>query len=140
VTDPTKALAFQSVIAQMETAGWKLGDPAGYNRAFALYPEDVVGFVKDTQPEQWQKFCALYPSNAEFKFLERVAEQLDKADPNAADKALRTFGTLGVLRHEGDVGVAGGAAGTGMMPESQRWRRPPLTRPWCPPASTCGTG
>jgi len=32
--------------------------------------------------------------------LERVAEQLDKADPNAADQAMRTFGTLGVLRHE----------------------------------------
>lgn len=48
----------------------------------------MVGFVRDTQPEQWQKF------------LERVAEQLDKADPNAADKTMRTSGTLGVLRHE----------------------------------------
>jgi len=32
--------------------------------------------------------------------LERVASQLNKADPNAADKELRTFGTLGVLRHD----------------------------------------
>jgi hypothetical protein len=32
--------------------------------------------------------------------LERVAEQLNKADPNAADQTMRTFGTLGVLRHE----------------------------------------
>jgi len=29
-----------------------------------------------------------------------VAAQLDKADPNAADQTMRTFGTLGVLRHE----------------------------------------
>ena len=101
MTDPTKELAFQNdVIAQMGAVGWKLGDPAHYDRALALYPEDVVGFVKDTQPEQWQKFCALYPANPEQKFLERVAEQLDKADPNAADKIMRTFGTLGVLRHE----------------------------------------
>ncbi|WP_204369186.1 type I restriction endonuclease subunit R [Methylocucumis oryzae] len=34
------------------------------------------------------------------KFLERVASQLNKSDPNAANKELRTFGTLGVLRHE----------------------------------------
>ncbi len=34
------------------------------------------------------------------KFLERVATQLNKADPNAANKELRTFGTLGVLRNE----------------------------------------
>ena len=101
MTDPTKELAFQNdVIAQMGAAGWKIGDPAHYDRARALYPEDVVGFVKETQPEQWQKFCAIYPANPEQKFLERVAEQLDKADPNAADKIMRTFGTLGVLRHE----------------------------------------
>jgi len=101
MTDPTKELAFQNdVIAQLSAAGWKLGEPARYNRALALYPEDVIGFVQDTQPEQWQKFCALYPTNAEPKLLERVAEQLDKADPNAADQAMRTFGTLGVLRHE----------------------------------------
>ncbi len=82
----TKELAFQNdVIAQMEAAGWKLGDPVGYNRSLALYSEDVVGLVKDTQPEQWEKFCALYPANPGQKYLERVAEQLDKADPNAAD-------------------------------------------------------
>jgi len=56
--------------------------------------------VKDTQPEQWEKFCTLYPSAPEQKFLERVAEQLNKADPLAANQTMRTFGTLGVLRHE----------------------------------------
>ncbi len=86
--DPAKELIFQNeVIAQMVAAGWQLGDPVRYNRVLALYPEDVVGFVQDAQPEQWQKFCTLYPSYPEQKFLERVAEQLDKADPNAADKA-----------------------------------------------------
>jgi type I restriction enzyme R subunit len=52
--------------------GWLLGKPENYNRELALYPEDVLGFVKDTQDEQWQKFCALYPANPEQKFLERV--------------------------------------------------------------------
>lgn len=101
MSDPTKELTFQNdVIAEMVAGGWKRGNPEKYDRALALYPEDVLGFVQDTQPEQWEKFCGLYPSNPEQKFLERVAAQLDKADPNAADKAMRTFGTLGVLRHE----------------------------------------
>ena len=56
--------------------------------------------MKDTQPEQWENFCTLYPSAPEQKFLERVAEQLNKADPLAANQTMRTFGTLGVLRHE----------------------------------------
>jgi len=60
----------------------------------------VVGFVQETQPEQWQKFCGLYPASPEQKLLERVAEQLNKTDPNAADQTMRTFGTPGVLHHE----------------------------------------
>lgn len=79
--------------------GWLLGKPENYNRELALYPEDLLGFVKDTQDAQWQKFCGLYPNNPEQKFLERVASQLNKADPNATNKEMRTFGTLGVLRH-----------------------------------------
>jgi type I restriction enzyme R subunit len=99
----TKAneLTFQNdMIAQLLANGWLLGKAEHYNRELALYPEDVLGFVKDTQDEQWQKFRALYPHDPEQKFLERVATQLNKADPNAANKEMRTFGTLGVLRHE----------------------------------------
>ncbi|MFT5421974.1 MAG: type I restriction enzyme R subunit, partial [Candidatus Endobugula sp.] len=90
----------QEMIQQLVANGWLLGTPAHYNRELALYEEDVLAFVKETQDEQWQKFCALYPNNPDAKFLERVASQLNKADPNAANKELRTFGTLGVLRHE----------------------------------------
>ncbi|MEO8325390.1 MAG: DEAD/DEAH box helicase family protein [Nitrospirota bacterium] len=94
-------LTFQNdLIRQMVANGWLLGKPENYNRELALYEEDVLGFVKDTQDEQWKKFCALYPNNPEQKFLARVASQLNKADPNAANKEMRTFGTLGVLRHE----------------------------------------
>ncbi|MES2832903.1 MAG: DEAD/DEAH box helicase family protein [Pseudomonadota bacterium] len=94
-------LTFQNdMISQLLANGWLLGKAEHYNRVLALYPEDVLGFVKDTQDQQWQKFCALYPIDPEQKFLERVATQLNKADPNAANKEMRTFGTLGVLRHE----------------------------------------
>lgn len=54
--------------------------------------------MKDAQPEQWKKFCALYPSSPEQKFLERFADQLAKADPLAADRTMRTFGKRGVLK------------------------------------------
>jgi len=94
-------LTFQNdMIRQLVSNGWLLGKPEGYNRELALYEEDLIGFVKETQDEQWQKFCKLYPNNPEQKLLERVASQLNKADPNAAHKEMRTFGTLGVLRHQ----------------------------------------
>jgi len=100
-TGKANELTFQNdMLRHLITNGWLLGKAEHYHRELALYPEDLLGFVKETQDEQWQKFCALYPSNPEQKFLERVAHQLNKSDPNAVDKAMRTFGTLGVLRHE----------------------------------------
>jgi len=101
MSDKTKELRFQNdIISQLLEKGWLLGKSENYNRELALYSEDLLGFVQETQPQQWQKFCALYPNNADEKFLERVANQLNKTDPNAANKEMRTFGTLGVLRHE----------------------------------------
>lgn len=99
--DKVNEVIFQNdIIDQLLTNGWLLGKPEKYNRELALYPEDLLGFVKDTQDIQWQKYRKLYPNNPERKFLERVASQLNKADPNAANKEMRTFGTLGVLRHD----------------------------------------
>ncbi len=70
-----------------------------------MYEEDLLGFVKDTQDAQWQKYCKLYPQNPERHLLERVANQLDKAVCGAAsttysNREMRTFGTLGVLRND----------------------------------------
>ena len=98
--DSKEAAAQQDMIDQMVVGGWKLGDPAKYDRKLALYTDDCVTYVKTTQPKAWEKYLTLYPANAEQAFIEKLASQLSKADPQASDKSLRTFGTLGVLRHE----------------------------------------
>ena len=101
MTADAKEAAFQQdIIDQMVEGGWKLGDPAGYDRNFALYTSDCLDYVKTTQPKSWAKYESLYPSNPERAFLDKLATQLAKADPQASDKSLRTFGTLGVLRHD----------------------------------------
>jgi type I restriction enzyme, R subunit len=97
---PNEQVFQDDLIRQLVSYGWLLGKPENYNRELALYEEDLLGFVKETQEPQWRKFSKLYPNNPEQKFLDRVANQLKKADPNAANKEMRTFGTLGVLRHE----------------------------------------
>jgi len=95
VMSKASELTFQNdMIRQLVANGWLLGKAENYNRELALYPEDVLGFVKDTQDSQWQKYCTLYPPQEnnknypEQKFLERVASQLNKADPNAANKEI----------------------------------------------------
>ena len=101
MSDPATERIFQDdIIRQLLAHGWLLGSADKYNRELALYPEDALGFVQETQDAQWQKFCANHPKDAEQKFLQLIAAQLGKADPSATHKDSRTFGTLGVLRHE----------------------------------------
>ena len=101
MTADSKEAAFQQdIIDQMIEGGWKLGAPAKYDRKLALYTEDCLQYVKTTQPKTWEKYEQLYPANPEQAFIDKLASQLSKADPQASDKHLRTFGTLGVLRNE----------------------------------------
>lgn len=98
--DKSREQIFQDeIINSLMSNGWLLGDPASYDRELALFPEDVVGFVKDTQPEQWDRFYERYPEDTERALLTSVATQITKADPNASNKELRKYGTLGVLRN-----------------------------------------
>jgi type I restriction enzyme R subunit len=96
----TERIFQDDIIRQLLANGWLLARRTKYNRELALYPEDALGFVQETQDAQWQRFCANHPKDAEQKFLQLIATQLSKADPNATHKDSRTFGTLGVLRHE----------------------------------------
>ena len=98
--DAKEAAFQQDIINQMIDGGWRLGDPAHYDRERALYTSDCLDYVKTTQPKSWQKYQQLYPTDPEQAFIDKLAAQLGKADPQASDKSLRTFGTLGVLRHE----------------------------------------
>ncbi|MBO9483240.1 hypothetical protein J7439_17750 [Salinisphaera sp. G21_0] len=98
--DATKEAVFQNeIIAQMQANGWLLGSGDQYHRETALYTSDVLDFVKQTQPKDWAKFCKVFPSDSEQHFIRHLVTQLNKADPNAIDKELRSYGTLGVLRH-----------------------------------------
>lgn len=98
--DTTPERVFQDdIISQMVANGWALGTGEGYNRESALFEADVLAFIKQTQPKEWQKFCKVFPTDSERHFLEALVAQLKKADENATDRASRTFGTLGVLRH-----------------------------------------
>ncbi|AUX86945.1 restriction endonuclease subunit R [Acinetobacter sp. ACNIH2] len=89
----------QDIITQMQSHGWQVGSPQGYNREKALYEQDVLSFVQTTQAKEWQKFQNIFPNDTERHFLETVVAQLKKADINATDIESRSYGTLGVLRH-----------------------------------------
>ena len=98
--DASVEAVFQNdIITQMQANGWLLGSGDQYDRETALYTSDVLCFVQETQPKEWAKFCKVFPNDSEQHFISHLVTQLKKADPNAIDKDLRSYGTLGVLRH-----------------------------------------
>lgn len=63
-------------------AGWRTfatnaEAQADYDRALALKTGSLVGFLKETQPEEWAKVEGLYGAHAEERVLKRVASELE---------------------------------------------------------------
>ncbi|NOU95629.1 type I restriction endonuclease subunit R [Paenibacillus sp. LMG 31456] len=69
--------------------GWLYadGDAQLYDRAHALFPEDVVAWVQETQPKAWESLAKSHGVSMKAMLLERLRKQIDDR------------GTLDVLRH-----------------------------------------
>jgi len=70
----------------------------GYDRRWALYPEDAIAWVKDTQPDAWEKFAKNHTKNPETVFIQRLAEELDRDRPTIKKETPQLWGSLYVLR------------------------------------------
>ncbi len=42
----------QEPVASLLSHGWQEGDPKRYDRALALYPDDLIGWLQETQPQE----------------------------------------------------------------------------------------
>jgi type I restriction enzyme R subunit len=89
-----REIAFEDdVCAHLAAHGW-LYDPAaaaGYDRRRAVFPEDLLAWLRDTQPEAWEGMCQRHGADAADVLLNRVRRELDDR------------GTLDVLRHGVDL-------------------------------------
>ena len=68
--------------------GWLYSrDDTGYDRELAVFPEDLIGYLKETQPTEWAKLKDWHNGSTERMLMERICNVMD------AD------GSLSVLRH-----------------------------------------
>lgn len=47
------------IVEQLEAAGWRVGKSADYDQGRALFPEDVLGWLEDSQPQAMAKILAM---------------------------------------------------------------------------------
>jgi type I restriction enzyme, R subunit len=81
--------AFEAAIEAGITGsgGYEKRSPSAYGEALALFPEDVTGFLKDSQLARWEALEALLGDKTAATVLDSLAKELDLK------------GTLHVLRH-----------------------------------------
>ena len=81
--------AFETAIEAglLAAGGYEKRSPADYDEALALFPADVAGFIRDSQPVRWQQLQTLLGARLEATLLDALTKELE------------TKGTLHVLRH-----------------------------------------
>lgn len=103
------------VVQQLASRGWLVGETTSYDQNFALFPEDLVEWIKATQPVKWDKLVAGNGDKAAVTLMDRIAQALDKE------------GTVQVLRNGVKVAGAGEIALSESLPEDDRdpsaWER-----------------
>ncbi|MFH1009348.1 MAG: DEAD/DEAH box helicase family protein, partial [Candidatus Latescibacterota bacterium] len=80
--------AFETVIeAHLLANGYVPLGRDGFDRERAVFPEAVLGFIRETQPKEWAKLEALHGANTGEQVLADLCKWMD------------TYGSLATLRH-----------------------------------------
>ena len=85
-----KEISFEKEVCEyLGSNGWHYSekDASHYDRARAIFPPDIVDWIKVTQPDAWTAFLKSHGDNAEENLFSRIRDQIDQR------------GTLDVLRH-----------------------------------------
>ncbi|CDF81904.1 type I restriction-modification system endonuclease [Pseudomonas knackmussii B13] len=99
------------IVEQLAAAGWLVGKSADYDAARALYPEDVLGWLEDSQPQAMAKLQAMNGAGTSQVVLDRLVKQLENKTEG---------GTVNVLRYGFAVAGGGTLAMSQAMPEDER--------------------
>lgn len=105
----------QYITEQLVNNGWKEGHSCHYDQQRALYPQDVMDWVKATQPDAWHKLNKLHGVNAEQVLLERLEKALSSHKAGS-----KTGGTINVLRKGFTIAGCGTIAMGQRKPEDAR--------------------
>lgn len=90
--------------------GWVEGESSRYDQFRALYTEDVINWIKSSQPKIWEKLSRLNGNDTEKAVLDRLVKAL----------AAKTGGTMKVLRQGFDVAGTGNISMSHAAPEDDR--------------------
>ena len=99
------------IVEQLVTSGWLVGKSADYDAARALFPEDVLLWLEDSQPDAMVKLRSMNGAGTENVVLDRLVKQLENKIEG---------GTINVLRYGFAIAGGGTLAMSQGLPEDGR--------------------
>lgn len=96
------------IVQKLTEQGWLAGESSGFDKDYALYPDDLVSWLKETQPAKWDKLVALNGDKALKVLMNRLEQALEKQ------------GTIQVLRRGFDIAGCGHIDISEAAPEDKR--------------------
>ena len=75
----TSENTFETAIIQTltETGGYTEGNAGDYSPELGMFKTDVLQFLKDTQPKQWEKLTAIHGGDVENRIIQRLYKEMD---------------------------------------------------------------
>ncbi len=79
MADLTTENTFESAIAQslIETGGYFQGNAPDYSPELGLFKYEVLKFLQDTQPKNWQKISSIHGDNVDNRIIQRIYKEMD---------------------------------------------------------------
>lgn len=99
------------IVQKLVEQGWLAGESDDYDRDYALYPADLIAWVKASQPAKWEKLLSLNGGSE---------AQATKALMARLEDALEKRGTVEVLRSGFTVAGCGSIEASEAAPEDLR--------------------
>lgn len=71
--------AFETAVFQslIQGGGYLPGNTEAYNRELGLFTDDLIAFLKVSQPKRWEKLVAVHGTDVEKRVLQRLYKELD---------------------------------------------------------------
>lgn len=96
------------IVSKLAAQGWKVGETLNYDTERALYPEDLIAWLEETQLAKWEKLCKDNGERAREVLMDRLASALEKN------------GTIHVLRQGLSIAGCGHLDLSEAAPEDKR--------------------
>ncbi|MEY8199568.1 MAG: type I restriction endonuclease subunit R, partial [Colwellia sp.] len=77
--DKHKENVFESeIVSHLTSTQWLEGTSQGYDKELALYPEDLLSYVKATSPQAYEKMQRREGAKTDDVLCKHVAKEMDK--------------------------------------------------------------